>query len=147
MGCAFGPKSHRIPVGRPPVDCPKCRGPMVVVEREGIELDWCPECPGLWFDVGEMELLAEKNGLAWSERSLSDFAPTGGPEVARPCPRCDRAMDKVWFDAGRTTLIDRCRHGLWFDRGEVGAALQSLSRERPGAAGKVVSFLGEMFRR
>ena len=42
--------------------CPECRIPLVVVEREGIEIDWCLECRGMWFDEGELELLGEKAG-------------------------------------------------------------------------------------
>ena len=46
------------------MECPVCRIALVVVEREGIELDWCVTCRGLWFDEGELELLAEKTGQA-----------------------------------------------------------------------------------
>ena len=42
--------------------CPACDTPLVVVEREEIELDWCAACRGLWFDEGELELLGEKAG-------------------------------------------------------------------------------------
>ena len=41
------------------MDCPACSAPMIVIERQGIELDYCPACRGLWFDADELELLAE----------------------------------------------------------------------------------------
>ena len=129
------------------MDCPKCRKTLIVVEREGIELDCCPDCPGLWFDAGELDLLAEKNGLPGTEHDVARFAPAETAETRRSCPRCDRAMEKVWFDPSRTILVDRCRHGLWFDRGEVGRALDSIHPETPGVPGTIVSFLGETFRR
>ena len=45
------------------MDCPSCSEPLIVVEREGIELDYCPKCKGLWFDADELELLNEALGL------------------------------------------------------------------------------------
>ena len=129
------------------MECPKCRGAMVAVEREGIELDWCPSCPGLWFDAGEFDLLAETMGLPPSEPDLSHLAPADNAESARRCPRCDRRMEKVWFDPASTILVDRCRHGLWFDRGELGSAFESMRSRASGGPGTIVSFLGESFRR
>ena len=32
---------------------------MVIVEHENIELDYCTNCKGVWFDSGELELLLE----------------------------------------------------------------------------------------
>ena len=129
------------------MDCPKCRRPMIVVEREAIELDYCPACFGFWFDAGELDLLAEKNGLPRAEHDVSRFVPAAQPEKGWRCPRCDRALEKVWFDADRTILVDRCTHGLWFDRGELGRSLEAVRPNTPGAPGTIVSFLGETFRR
>ena len=129
------------------MDCPKCRRPMIVAEREGIEVDCCLACPGLWFDAGELDLLAEKNGLPRAEHDVSRFVPAQSTEKGRRCPRCDRTLEKVWFDPDRTVLVDRCTHGLWFDRGEVGSALKAMRPDIPGAPGTIVSFLGETFRR
>ncbi len=129
------------------MDCPACRQPMIVAERDGIELDCCTVCRGLWFDAGELDLLAERNGLPRAERNLKGFAAADASERSRDCPRCDRAMEKIWFDPARTLLVDRCAHGLWFDRGEVGRALDSIHPDTPGTPGTIVTFLGETFRR
>ena len=37
--------------------CPVCKNMMIVVEHEHIELDYCPDCAGVWFDAGELDLL------------------------------------------------------------------------------------------
>jgi len=37
--------------------CPRCQVPMMVVEYDGVELDYCVECQGSWFDRGELYLL------------------------------------------------------------------------------------------
>ena len=33
------------------MNCPICDVELVVVERDKIELDWCPKCSGFWFDA------------------------------------------------------------------------------------------------
>ncbi len=38
--------------------CPKCRGPMIIVEYEGAEID----CGGTWLDADELTWLAKLSG-------------------------------------------------------------------------------------
>lgn len=37
--------------------CPKCGADLTTVDYEGVQVDRCPECHGLWFDAGEAEAL------------------------------------------------------------------------------------------
>jgi Zn-finger nucleic acid-binding protein len=37
--------------------CPGCGSTLVRVERQGIEIDRCPNCRGIWLDRGELEKL------------------------------------------------------------------------------------------
>ena len=129
------------------MECPGCRRPLVVVERDAIELDWCPRCRGFWFDAGEIDLLASKQGLAPAEGDLARFAPAETKDARRACPRCDRRMDRVWFDAAASVMVDRCTHGLWFDRGEMGDALATLRPREGGRSAALATFLGETFGR
>jgi hypothetical protein len=127
------------------VDCPICREPLIVAEREGIELDVCPWCHGLWFDAGELALLSEKLGrtLRVAERS-PEPAETG--EKPRECPRCDRAMDKIMLGTSPRVLLDRCAaHGLWFDQGELGALVRQMAPTPGSPAEAVLAFMGESF--
>ena len=77
--------------------CPACKSDLVVVEREGIEVDWCLDCGGLWFDEGELELLGEKAGrsitaqILESENNLS-------MKGQRRCARCPKRMECVEVD-------------------------------------------------
>jgi len=42
--------------------CPACRDPQLVIsERQGIEIDYCPTCRGVWLDRGELDKLIEKS--------------------------------------------------------------------------------------
>jgi len=118
-----------------------------VVERHGIEVDWCasPRCRGLWFDAGELNLLAEEAGHDLSPESLAHPAPDVR-ERPRRCPRCRKRMEKARIGAPgeQGVIVDRCRaHGLWLDAGELAAVMEVLGGAAEGAT--VRSFLGESF--
>jgi Zn-finger nucleic acid-binding protein len=51
--------------------CPACRVDLVMSERQGIEIDYCPRCRGVWLDRGELDKILE--------RSAADLAPSPGP--------------------------------------------------------------------
>lgn len=42
--------------------CPVCKDPSLVIsERKGVEIDYCPECRGVWLDRGELDKILEKS--------------------------------------------------------------------------------------
>jgi hypothetical protein len=41
--------------------CPVCRVPLVMSERQGVEIDYCPQCRGVWLDRGELDKIVERN--------------------------------------------------------------------------------------
>ena len=49
--------------------CPVCKSSMREVEREGVTIDVCTQCRGVWLDRGELEKLS---GLVSSPRRSSD---------------------------------------------------------------------------
>ena len=41
--------------------CPTCNVNLVMAERSGIEIDYCPECRGVWLDRGELDKIIERS--------------------------------------------------------------------------------------
>lgn len=115
---------------------------MIAVERHAIELDYCISCRGLWFDHGELDLLAELTG---ANMSALDLLTSDAVRSRRVCPRCDEHLEEISIG---TLRIDRCprRDGLWFDHGELGSII-----DRALASGSTLApmstFLGEVFGR
>ena len=42
--------------------CPVCKVPLVMSERQGVEIDYCPQCRGVWLDRGELDKIIERSG-------------------------------------------------------------------------------------
>ena len=41
--------------------CPVCRTALALSERQGVEIDYCPTCRGVWLDRGEIDKIVERN--------------------------------------------------------------------------------------
>lgn len=41
--------------------CPVDGAGLVISERNNIEIDYCPECRGIWLDYGELEKIMDGN--------------------------------------------------------------------------------------
>lgn len=41
--------------------CPICNVNLVMTDRSGIEIDYCPECRGVWLDRGELDKIIERS--------------------------------------------------------------------------------------
>ena len=59
--------------------CPICTDtPLVMPERKGVEIDYCPACRGIWLDRGELDKLLERSAAAVSV-PVAPAQPTQGP--------------------------------------------------------------------
>lgn len=41
--------------------CPVCNVNLVMADRSGIEIDYCPDCRGVWLDRGELDKIIERS--------------------------------------------------------------------------------------
>lgn len=41
--------------------CPNDQTTLLITDRSGIEIDYCPECRGVWLDRGELDKIIERN--------------------------------------------------------------------------------------
>ncbi|NQV85710.1 MAG: MFS transporter [Woeseiaceae bacterium] len=100
--------------------CPKCRAEMEQVDYDGVEIDRCKYCKGIWFDAGESEALrGTKAAIAIDTGDASSGRDFNKVDNYR-CPRCSGEMAKVvdpqqthiWFE-----VCSSCS-GSFFDAGE-----------------------------
>lgn len=62
------------------MSCPVCRVPLAMSDRQGIEIDYCPQCRGVWLDRGELDKIVERSGPPGSPAPLPapSYAQHGG---------------------------------------------------------------------
>ncbi len=53
-----------MPNASGPMACPVDGATLVMSERSGIEIDYCPTCRGVWLDRGELDKIIERNAEA-----------------------------------------------------------------------------------
>jgi len=46
--------------------CPACQVELKMAERQGVEIDYCPQCRGVWLDRGELDKIIERSEQAQS---------------------------------------------------------------------------------
>ena len=51
--------------------CPACRVDLVMSERNGVEIDYCPKCRGVWLDRGELDKILERGATEFGGRTGS----------------------------------------------------------------------------
>jgi len=55
--------------------CPNCNVPLIMSERQGIEIDYCPQCRGVWLDRGELDKIIERSAA----EPMGNQPPAGNP--------------------------------------------------------------------
>jgi Zn-finger nucleic acid-binding protein len=70
------------------MQCPVCDVRLAVTDRQGVEIDHCPRCRGVWLDRGELDKLIDRaaDGRAWRDRHEDDEGSLlggGGPGRGR----------------------------------------------------------------
>lgn len=68
------------------MQCPACRdATLLITERQNIEIDYCPQCRGVWLDRGELDKLIER-----SAQASPTPAPAAAPLASAPPSRDHR---------------------------------------------------------
>ena len=61
------------------MNCPICNIALQMSERQGVEIDYCPKCRGVWLDRGELDKIIERSN-AQSSTSIPLTGPTSQHE-------------------------------------------------------------------
>lgn len=113
------------------MNCPYCATRLQVINRHGVEIDWCPECKGVWLERGELDKI------------IARAADDDDDDDRRPRDRDDRRPR----DDDRRPRDDDDRRYRDDDRDRVGWRPGGDDRYDSGYAKrkKKKSFLSELF--
>lgn len=68
--------------------CPTCKTPLTMSERQGIEIDYCQSCRGVWLDRGELDKIIERS------------AAPAQPQQPAPPPPPQQGYQQPWGGQG-----------------------------------------------
>ena len=66
------------------MSCPVCRVPLAMSDRAGIEIDYCPQCRGVWLDRGELDKIIERSAASDPAPAPAAAQPAAAPQPASP---------------------------------------------------------------
>jgi len=84
------------------MQCPIDGEQLVMADRAGVEIDYCPKCRGVWLDRGELDKIIERS------------APQGDPAAAAPQAQRDRS-DRGDYKSDRGDYKRKKRGGFLED--------------------------------
>ena len=71
--------------------CPSCAVELKMSDRQGVEIDYCPQCRGVWLDRGELDKIIERSDRddddrhrGGREEHRDDRRPHGGEYQGKP---------------------------------------------------------------
>ena len=89
------------------MNCPTCNVPLAMADRQGVEIDYCPRCRGVWLDRGEIDKIVEHELAAYGP--LSRQVPQA-PVHEPPFYRDDREPYLEPYREERREYRDRDDH-------------------------------------
>ena len=117
--------------------CPKCHGSMRSYERNGVHVDQCTDCRGIFLDRGELERLMD------AENSWHAGAPAA--QRQRPSPQPHNQPQNQQPAAGQASLGALVGEVLQQARAQQSGHGQHQGPQRYQSRKKKSSFLGELF--
>ena len=61
--------------------CPTCPDTaLAIADRQGIEIDYCPQCRGVWLDRGELDKLIERAAMPAASPGAASSRPDSRPD-------------------------------------------------------------------
>jgi Zn-finger nucleic acid-binding protein len=92
---------------------------MNVFSVEGVALERCSSCSGIWFDMRELSQLLEQDAreVASLRRGRHNQELEGKKGF---CPRDGSELLRVYSSINQSVIIDACAdcRGIWLDHGE-----------------------------
>ena len=77
--------------------CPVCHTGLALSDRQGVEIDYCPQCRGVWLDRGELDKIIERSG-----RDMTAGAPPPPQQSYRP----DRSYDSSYRPKRKKSFLE-----------------------------------------
>ena len=107
--------------------CPRDKMPLENFELEGVMVDGCSYCDGIWLDNKELQSITDMTSDVLDGEARSEEIEW---DEELNCPLCNVLMEKRFFSRFKEVTVDRCPEclGLWLDTGEMRQVLEITRR-------------------
>jgi len=117
------------------MNCPNCGASLASAKRDGVEMDSCPSCKGMWLSRQELEQLEDKTfDLGDDGKGTLIFSSEAS---SRLCPQCAKPM-RTFEYRDYDLELDFCAdgHGFWLDDGENKRVMALMKQEESSLSRK-----------
>ena len=111
--------------------CPNNCGSLSNATYDGVELETCKKCRGIWLSYGKLTIIVRTKEREWPaatvEKVLASLRRSNVPPLGEDrdlhCPTCGVELDEVNYQGTSNIIVNPCPHlhGVWLDAGELRA--------------------------
>ena len=115
------------------MNCPNCKIELHPKNIQGISVDECEQCEGIWFEDDELRQVKDKidSDLNWMDFEILKHPEKFKPKAKRTnCPSCQKPMNVLDYDHTKVE-IDYCTscNGVWLEKNELEKIIEALEKE------------------
>jgi len=136
------------------MNCPKCNCELDSANINGVMLETCDSCEGIWFDpeelikiiqIPEEELRVSNIASSLEESHEDDFHESG---FRTTCPKCGETMEVQTYSYDSGIKMDKCNScgGVWLDDGEIKSVIDYCAKNKTPLPAEKVEELNKKFK-
>ena len=115
--------------------CPRCKATLVKENREGVDVDVCRSCNGMWVHKNQLNILLKESGGDVEMCSIDDNPHDDKFPVIK-CRECeDETMKKINFLDYSDIIMDYCSScgSMWLDKDELANMHKYIKKVEEGS--------------
>jgi Zn-finger nucleic acid-binding protein len=118
--------------------CPECNAELAQGKRDGVQMEVCPSCKGMWLTPQELTQLEDKVFDFGDDEKGSLML--GSTPTTLKCPQCAKPMSRFEYRLYDLEM-DFCpdQHGYWLDADEDQRVLELVKKEEKNLGRKVLA--------
>ena len=115
------------------MNCPKCKIEMHLKNVQGIDVDECEKCEGIWLDSDELRQIKDNvdSDLNWMDFEIWKHPEKFKAKTKRlDCPNCSNAMNVLDYDNIKIEIdyCSKCKC-IWLEKDELQKTIEALEKE------------------
>ncbi|NOZ21820.1 MAG: hypothetical protein GXP25_12130 [Planctomycetes bacterium] len=141
------------------MNCPNCGQELQLDQYEGVTIDICAGCGGVWLDEGELDQIVERREKVFAQEEIEAVPGARVPVPVKkedmgegyPCPKCGAKCRRSNYAYTSGIIIDKCPSdgGIWLDASElekIQIVVEEWEKKRDENRAKIAPQLAEINR-